>query len=110
MDRGNSAHFEEMLRVVKYVYDTRELSLELKTKVSEIWELVTFSDSDWGGDKDDRKSINGYAIFFMGCLIGWGSRGQKVVALSSTEAEYISTSELVKQIINVKQILDFFSR
>ena len=68
MDRGNSAHFEEMLRVVKYVYDTKELSLELKLKVSKIWELVTFSDSDWGGDKDDRKSINGYGIFLWDAL------------------------------------------
>lgn len=72
-----------------------------------IWELMTFSDSDWGGDKDYSKSIRGWEIFPQGCLIGCGSRGQKIVSLSSTETEYMSASELMKQIINIKQVLAF---
>jgi len=54
--------------------------------------LIGFSDSDWAGDKDDRKSMCGHVFLLAGAAISWASRKQDVVALSSTEAEYISLS------------------
>lgn len=41
------------------------------------------------------------------CLLGWGSRAQKNVTLASTEAEYVGISEIAKEIIFIKKVLEF---
>ncbi|TYJ96006.1 integrase [Cucumis melo var. makuwa] len=52
--------------------------------------MFGFCDSDWGGNVDDHKSTSGY-VFSMGSgVFSWTSKKQSVVALSTTEAEYIS--------------------
>jgi len=52
-------------------------------------ELTGFSDSDMAGDVDGRKSTSGILFFLDGCPISWQSQKQRVVALSTCEAEYI---------------------
>ena len=52
-------------------------------------ELVGYSNSDMVGDVDDRKSTSGMIYFLSGTAICWQSTKQKVVALSSCNAEYI---------------------
>jgi len=56
-------------------------------------ELVGYSDSDWCGDRSDRKSNVGYIFFLGGAPISWNSTKEQVVALSSCEAEYVAASE-----------------
>lgn len=51
-----------------------------------------FSDSDMAGDIDDRKSTSGVIYFLSDNPITWQSSKQKVVALSSCEAEYTAAS------------------
>jgi len=75
--------------------------------VNEEWEIKAFSDSNFGGDKDTRRSVSGYVLYFMGCPISWMSRGQKSVTLSSTEAEYVALSEATTEIMFVRNLLDF---
>jgi hypothetical protein len=55
-------------------------------------ELIGYSDSDMAGDKVDRKSTNGMIYFLSNGAVSWQSAKQKVVALSSCEAEYIVAS------------------
>jgi hypothetical protein len=71
----------------------------------ELFDLVLFSDSDWAGDKDTRISVTGYCIFLQGCPISWKSKGQKSVALSSSEAELMALSEATKEIKFIYEIL-----
>ena len=47
-----------------------------------LWTLEVYSDSDWAGDPDDRKSVGCYIIFLNGVPIAWRSKSQKVVSLS----------------------------
>ena len=54
--------------------------------------LMGYSDSDLVGDVNDRKSTSGLIFFLAGGPIAWQSAKQKVVALSSCEAEYISAA------------------
>ena len=56
-----------------------------------------FCDSDWAGDKDDSKSTSGYLFTLSGAAICWKSRKQNLIALSSTEAEYIALMEAAKE-------------
>ena len=62
-------------------------------------ELTGYSDSDWCGDKNDRKSTAGYIFFYGGAPISWSSTKEPVVALSSCEAEYIAASEAACQAV-----------
>jgi hypothetical protein len=57
-----------------------------------------YCDTDWAGDQETRCSTTGYCIFLSDAIISWSSRCQQVVALSSTEAEYIAMTKVAKQI------------
>ena len=56
-----------------------------------------YSDSDWAGDKDSRKSASGYIFMLNGGPVSWCSKRQATVALSSTEAEYIALTLAAKE-------------
>jgi hypothetical protein len=68
--------------------------------------LRGFSDADWGGDLDDRKSTTAYIIFLGDNPISWRTRKQKVVARSSTEAEYRALATTASDIAWIKSLLD----
>lgn len=51
-------------------------------------DLEAYTDADWAGDRDNRKSTSGYFTLFGGNLVTWRSKKQKVVALSSIEAKF----------------------
>jgi len=55
--------------------------------------LKGFSDSDWAGDVGDRKSTGGFVFLLSQCVGAWKAKKQTIVALSTTEAEYIAASE-----------------
>jgi len=52
-----------------------------------------YSDADYARDKVERKSTSGGCQFMGGNLISWMSKKQGTIALSTTEAEYISTAQ-----------------
>jgi hypothetical protein len=88
--------------------DTRDYGLKLApTRTKFKWKLVAYSDSDWAGDKDDRRSISGFILFLNGAPIMWRSKGQKTTALSSAEAEFVAAAEAIKEVTYVLQILLF---
>lgn len=108
---ANEKHYKCMLRAVKYVMDTKDYGLEMKPKITSTqpWEMKSYVDSDWAGDRSTRKSVSGWLIMINECVVGWGSRGQKCVSLSSTEAEYVDVSEIIKELLFIKKTLEFLS-
>jgi hypothetical protein len=52
--------------------------------------VSTFLDADWAGSVDDRRSTDGFAIFYDPNLVSWSSKKQTIVARSSIESEYKS--------------------
>ncbi|CAH2105387.1 unnamed protein product [Euphydryas editha] len=90
----NEMHFKYALRVLKYVYLTRELKLKYcKSNI-----LDCFVDADWARDIVDRKSTTGFFIRFFRNSISWKSKKQNSVTKSSTFAEYIALSEAVTEV------------
>jgi hypothetical protein len=51
--------------------------------------IAGYTDADFAGDVDDRKSTNGYIFLFRGIAVSWLSKKQNCVAKSTIEAEYI---------------------
>ena len=108
MDSATEGAFKEMCRVVKFVLDTREYGLKFKPDLllkDDMVTLTMYTDSDWAGDRETRRSVSGYIIFFMNCPVAWKSKQQGSVALSSTEAEYYALSEAAKEIKFISQAL-----
>ncbi|XP_031264846.1 secreted RxLR effector protein 161-like [Pistacia vera] len=73
-------------RVLRYIKGTQFHGLQFKPATTLCVECYT--DADWGSNLDDRRSTSWYCIYLGPNLVQWSSRKQKVVALSSTEAEY----------------------
>jgi hypothetical protein len=67
--------------------------------------LVGFGDSDLAGDVDDRKSTSGLVFLLGTSLVTWASQKQRVVALSSCEAEYIASASTTCQGIWLSRLL-----
>ena len=81
-------HWKAVKHILRYLTGT--VHYELMFSKKETAEVEGYSDADWAGDIDDRKSTSGYLFKLSGASISWRSRKQSCVALSTAEAEYIS--------------------
>jgi hypothetical protein len=85
-------HLITVKRVLRYVAGTQGHELHYTKHEDGEPKLIGYSDADMAGDIDTRKSTSG-VIFFLGCNpITWQATKQKVMALSSCEAEYIAAA------------------
>ena len=96
-------HLTAAKRVLRYLKTTVNHQLHLGYKEQPV--LEGFTDSDWAGCKDKRKSTSGYVFFSYGGPISWQAKGQTVVALSTLEAEYIACSNAVREAIWLRRLL-----
>ena len=106
MDGASMAQVTEMYRVTNFVLETKTLGLWMVPIFKDgIWKLEALSDSDFANDKDTRYSVYGYIIYFCGIPRAWKCKSMKSVVLSTTEAEYVAVSEVVKKIKFLYQML-----
>ena len=106
MDPPAPVHLKEMYRVIRHVLSTKAYGLKFELRKDMIkWELKALSDSDFASDKETRISVFGYIIYFCGIPIAWRSKEMKSVVLSTTEAEYMALSEMVKELKFIVQLL-----
>ena len=108
MENPKEAHWQAAKRILRYVKGTKRFGI-LYT-ASENSELVGYTDSDWAGSVDDRKSTSGY-VFHMGSgAISWASKKQPIVALSTTKEEYVAATAAACQAIWMRKILRSLSQ
>ena len=106
MDAPAPVHLKEMYKGIMHVLSTKGYGLKFELRKDIIkWALKALSDSDFASDKGTRISVFGYIIYFCGIPIAWRSKGMKSVELSTTEAEYMALSEVVKELKFIVQLL-----
>ena len=80
IDGASKLQFREMLRVIKFILDTKDLGLKIVlTLHNGIWKLEAFSDSDFANDRETRISVNGYVIYLCGVSVAWKSQSMRSV-------------------------------
>jgi len=100
------AHLACAKGVPQYLAGTVHLSLQFPSPVSSSLPSTRgLSDADWASDEKDRKSISGYCFYFLGSLVSWSSQKQQTVSTSSTESEYYTLTNTIKEAISLTLFL-----
>lgn len=90
-------------RTMRYLKGSKEVGIRYSSDCSD--DIVAYCDASYGDDTETRKSTTGYVIVYGGGAVAWCSKKQPVIALSSTEAEFIAASECAKEIVYVKTLI-----
>ncbi|XP_071739987.1 uncharacterized mitochondrial protein AtMg00810-like [Rutidosis leptorrhynchoides] len=88
-----TSHVHALKRIIRYLQGT--LSMGLHFTPSSSRDLVSFTDADWAGCPDTRRSTSGYCVYLGDNLISWSSKRQHIVSRSSAEAEYCGVANVV---------------
>jgi len=96
-------HLAALKRILRYVRGTLHLGLLLRPSSST--DLQVYTDADWAGCPDMRKSTSGYAVFLGDNLVSWSSKRQNTMSRSSAEAEYRAVANGVAEASWLRQLL-----
>ncbi|MCI19204.1 copia-type polyprotein, partial [Trifolium medium] len=103
MERPTEMHLAAAKRILRYLKSTMNLGILYKRGESEV--LQGWTDSDYAGDLDDRKSTSGYIFKFGSSAISWSSKKQPILTLSTTEAEFVAAASCACQAVCLRKIL-----
>ena len=102
--KPTTQHWSAVKRIMRYLKGTKALGLLYKNQDPNI-QCSGYSDSDWAGDRTDRKSTSGYCFLIGDDLVSWRSAKQTCVALSTAEAEYVALASAGQEAVWLKQML-----
>ena len=103
MENPKQTHWKAIKRILRYIQGTKSQGLFYSSTAE--YKLLRYSDSDWCGDVDDRKSTTGYMFFMGDTAFTWYSKKQPIVSLSTCEAEYVAASCCVCHAIWLRRLL-----
>ena len=95
-------HWTALKRVMRYLKGTTSYGIMYNKKGSQ--ECICYSDADWAGDVNDRKSTSSYLFQISGGAVTWSSKKQSCVALSTAEAEYVALSSAAQEAVWMRQL------
>ena len=96
MNNPGKLHWEEVKWILRYLRGTTGKALCFKGGDTI---LTGYVDADLAGNVDIRRSTIGYVYTLGGTAVSWGSQLQKIVALFTTEAEYVAVTEASKEMV-----------
>jgi histone deacetylase 1/2 len=99
----STVHWSAAKRILRYIKGTLSLGLRIARSTSTI--VSAFSDADWAGCVDDRRSTGGFAVYFGNNLVSWAARKQATVSRSSTEAEYKALANATAEMMWISKLL-----
>ena len=104
MEAPGAKHWSAVKQILRYVQGTVGYGCCYRRDAAGP-ALVGYSDSDHAGDPNDRKSTSGVVFFLGGSVVTWVSQKQKIVAMSSCEAEYIAAASAATQGVWLSRLL-----
>ncbi|KAH9762092.1 retrovirus-related pol polyprotein from transposon RE1 [Citrus sinensis] len=96
-------HWQACKRILRYLKGTVSLGLQFYNHGS--LHVDCFSDADWAGDRDDRRSVAGYCVYMGPNLVSWCSKKQAVVSRSSAESEYQALAMAAAEVLWIRSLL-----
>lgn len=103
MHAPRDSHWTLVKHILHYIRGTMSLGLTLTASAS--IDLVAYSDADWAGCPDTRRSTSGYCVYLGPSLISWSSKRQPTVSRSSAEAEYRAVANAMAECSWIRQLL-----
>ena len=92
-------------KVFAYLKKSKNSGIKIEDLKDKELHLNAYSDSDFAGDKADRRSVSGYIIKLNDTVLDYKSKKQSIVALSTFEAELVALVETTKQTLYLKRLL-----
>ena len=97
--------WQAIMKILSYLNETRSLD------ITYVWgsglSLNVYADADYENKENDRSSVSGIAVTLGGTVVSHTSKTQRVVSLSTSEAEYIAAGEGIKEALFVRAVLSF---
>ncbi|KAH9654970.1 hypothetical protein KPL70_022170 [Citrus sinensis] len=97
MGNPGKMHWSAAKWILRYLYGSSDSGILFSRDNKVISKVIGYVDSDFTGDLDKRRSTTGFVFTMCGGAVSWKASLQSVVALSTTEAEYIALTEAVKE-------------
>ncbi|KAI3776873.1 hypothetical protein L1987_46663 [Smallanthus sonchifolius] len=97
------AHWNALKRIIRYLQGTAEYGLHLRP--SSALPIRAYTDADWAGCPDTRRSTSGYCVYLGNNLISWSSKRQSTISRSSAEAESRGVANVVAEICWLRNLL-----
>ena len=103
LNNPGEEHWMAVKKVFRYLQGTKSMGIVYKRARGVF--LSGYTDSDWAGDVDSRKSTSAYVMMLGGGAVSWKSKRQDSIALSSTEAEFMASTQACKEVLWMKDFL-----
>ena len=104
MHSPKESHLKAAYKILKYLKGSPGRGLFFKKNDSKKVEIYT--DADWTGSADDRKSTIGYCTYVWENLVTWRSKKQSVVARSNAEAEFRAVALCMREGLWLQKLLE----
>ncbi|KAK9049562.1 hypothetical protein SSX86_031470 [Deinandra increscens subsp. villosa] len=103
MHAPTTSHMNALKRILRYVQGTITFGLTINRSNST--SLVAYTDADWAGCPDTRRSTSGYCVYLGDNLLSWSSKRQPTISRSSAEAEYRGVANVVSETCWIRNLL-----
>ncbi|XP_071687597.1 uncharacterized mitochondrial protein AtMg00810-like [Rutidosis leptorrhynchoides] len=103
MHDPRDGHMASLKRILRYIQGTLHYVLHLHKSPAHT--LISYTDADWAGCPDTRRSTFGYCVYYGDNLISWSSKRQPTLSRSSAEAEYHGVANVVSESCWLRNLL-----
>ncbi|KAK9048756.1 hypothetical protein SSX86_032277 [Deinandra increscens subsp. villosa] len=103
MHAPRTSHMHALKRILRYLKGTIGYGLTIQRSLGH--SLIAYTDADWAGCPDTRRSTSGYCVYLGDNLLSWSSKRQPTLSRSSAEAEYRAVANVVSETCWLRNLL-----